>query len=199
MAFKAIKAARPKASVGPAFSMTAVEAASPSAADREAAERVHRWDNTWFLDDPFLKIFPYDQKIGGNVGPKTDMGWEVYPEGLYEIVMRITKDYHRPVIEVTANGCAYGDAPDSRGVVNDQRRIDYYRSYLTQLARAIKDGGFHAWSLLDNFEWAEGYTKPFGIVFTDYSTQKRTVKESGHWFAKAAEANALPMAAKAAA
>jgi beta-glucosidase len=257
MAFKAIKAARPKASVGTAFSMTAVEAASPSAADREAAERVHRWDNTWFLDpplkgsypevfigdtpkmlgvksgdmetvrapldfiginnyfrtiasagkpkpdDPFFKIFPYDQKIGGDVGPKTDMGWEVYPEGLYEIVMRITKDYNRPVIEVTENGCAYGDAPDSRGVVNDQRRIGYYRGYLTQLARAIKDGadvrGFHAWSLLDNFEWAEGYTKRFGIVFTDYSTQKRTVKESGHWFARVAEANALPAAAKAAA
>jgi beta-glucosidase len=153
--------------------------------------------------NPPQKLFPASIQFGGNVGPKTDMGWEVYPRGLYEILMRITKDYNRPVIEITENGCGYGDAPDARGIVNDQRRIDFYRSYLTELAHAIRDGadvrGYHAWSLMDNFEWAEGYTKRFGLVYVDYPTQKRTVKESGRWYAKAAKANALPVAAKGAA
>lgn len=155
------------------------------------------------LVNPLNKIFPVNMQLGGNVGPKTDIGWEVYPHGLYEIVMRITKDYKRPIIEITENGCAYGDAPDARGIDNDQRRIDFYRSYLTELQHSIRDGadvrGFHAWSLLDNFEWAEGYTKRFGIVYVDYPTQKRTIKESGHWYAKVAQENALPAAAKAAA
>ena len=90
------------------------------------------------------------------------MGWEVYPHGLYEIVMRITKDYKRP-IEITENGCAYGDAPGKNGVDTDTRRIAYYRGYFAELAQAIKEGadvrGYHAWSLLDNFEWAEGYSQ----------------------------------------
>jgi beta-glucosidase len=154
------------------------------------------------LLNPFSKLFPVDVHIGGNEGPKTDIGWEVYPKGLYEIVMRITKDYQKPVIEITENGCAYSDGPGPNGVVNDQRRIDYYRSYLTELARAIHDGanvrGYHAWSLLDNFEWAEGYSQRFGLTYVDYATQKRTIKESGRWYAKVAAANALPAAAAAA-
>jgi beta-glucosidase len=119
--------------------------------------------------------------------------------------MRIAKDYKKP-IEITENGCAYGDAPNKAGVVSDTRRTAYYRGYLRELAQAIKHGadvrGYHAWSLLDNFEWAEGYTKRFGIVYVDFKTQKRTVKESGKWYAKVAQANALPEAqgkAKAAA
>jgi beta-glucosidase len=149
--------------------------------------------------DPTAKIFPVDV-MGGNTGTKTDMGWEVYPHGLYEIVMRITKDYNRPVIEITENGCAYGDAPDKHGVDKDTRRIAFYRGYLGELAQAIKQGadvrGFHAWSLLDNFEWAEGYSKRFGLVYVDFRTQQRTVKTSGHWYAKVAGSNSLPAAAK---
>jgi beta-glucosidase len=145
--------------------------------------------------NPIAKIYPVDVKVGGNTGPKTEMGWEVYPRGLYEIVMRIAKDYDRP-IEITENGCAYGDAPGKDGVVHDARRIAFYHDYLTELARAIKDGadvrGYHAWSLLDNFEWAEGYSKRFGLTYVDFKTQKRTVKESGEWYAKVAQANALP-------
>ncbi|MHA4875100.1 family 1 glycosylhydrolase, partial [Enterococcus faecium] len=84
----------------------------------------------------------------------------------------------------------------------DQRRIDFYRAYLSELAHAIRDGadvrGYHAWSLLDNFEWAEGYSQRFGMVYVDFATQKRTVKESGRWYAKVAVANALPAAAGAA-
>jgi beta-glucosidase len=155
------------------------------------------------LLNPINKVMPAKLVIGGNLPQKTDMGWEIYPHGLYEIVMRITKDYKRPIIEITENGCSYKDGPDQRGVVNDQRRIDYYRSYLTELANAIRDGadvrGYHAWSLLDNFEWAEGYSQRFGLVYVDYPTQKRTIKDSARWYAKVARENALPAAAKAAA
>jgi beta-glucosidase len=113
--------------------------------------------------------------------------------------MRITKDYNRPVIEITENGCDYGYAPDARGAVIDKRRIDFYHSYLTELAHAIRDGadvrGYHAWSLMDNFEWSDGYTRRFGLVYVDYKTQKRTVKESGRWYAAVAKANTLPPSA----
>jgi beta-glucosidase len=251
MAYRVMKGVRPKSVVGTAFSMSPMQPATTSHADRVAAERAHLWQNVWFLDaalkgkypdafigvtpemfgvqagdmekvrtpldfiginnyfrmivkatrpgalnlSPISKIFPADVKLGGDTGAKTDMGWEVYPHGLYEIVMRISKDYKHP-IEITENGCAYGDAPGKNGAVNDTRRIAYYRSYLGELAQAIKHGadvrGYHAWSLLDNFEWAEGYTKRFGIVYVDFKTQKRMVKESGQWFSKVAQANALP-------
>ena len=79
---------------------------------------------------------------------------------------------------------------------SDQRRIEFYRGYLTELHKAIHDGanvrGYHAWSLLDNFEWAEGYSKRFGLVYVDYQTQKRTIKDSGRWYARVAATNALP-------
>ena len=149
--------------------------------------------------NPLRKIFPVEVQVGGNTGPKTEMGWEIYPHGLYDIVMRITRDYNRP-IEITENGCACGDPLDKSGVDNDTRRIAFYRSYLQELAMAIKAGadmrGYHAWSLLDNFEWAEGYSKRFGLVYVDFKTQQRTVKASGHWYAKIAEANALPAVAE---
>ena len=109
--------------------------------------------------------------------------------------MRITRDYNRPVIEITESGCAYNEAPDARGTVNDARRIAYHEQYLSELARAIREGanvlGYHVWSLLDNFEWAEGLSQRFGLIYVDYKTQKRTVKKSGEWYAKVAAANAL--------
>ena len=145
--------------------------------------------------NPLAKIYPVDVKVGGDTGPKTEMGWEVYPRGIYEIVMRLAKDYGRPM-EITENGCAYGDAPGKDGAVHDARRIAFYHDYLREVARAIKDGadvrGYHAWSLLDNFEWAEGFSKRFGLTYVDFKTQKRIVKESGEWYAKVAQANALP-------
>jgi beta-glucosidase len=145
---------------------------------------------------PFDKMFPVEIKTTPQYRPRTDLGWEVYPKGLYEIVMRITKDYGRPRIEITENGCAYSYGPGSNGLVADQRRIDYHRLYLTELARSIRDGAdvrsYHAWSLLDNFEWAEGYSQRFGLVHVDFATQKRTIKASGRWYAKAIATNAVP-------
>jgi beta-glucosidase len=112
------------------------------------------------------------------------------------MVMRITRDYNRPLLEITESGCAYNDVPGPTGTVNDTRRIAYHQQYLSELARAIRDGadvrGYHAWSLLDNFEWAEGFSQRFGLVHVDFKTQKRTMKTSGAWYAKVAAQNALP-------
>jgi beta-glucosidase len=137
-------------------------------------------------------IFPVKMD-GGHEGPKTDMGWEVWPKALYDMVARITRDYNRPAIEITESGCSYGDGPDASGVIRDSRRIDYHREYLAALGRAIGEGaevrGYHAWSLMDNFEWAEGFSQRFGLAYTDFKTEKRTLKDSGKWYAKVAAEN----------
>jgi beta-glucosidase len=133
----------------------------------------------------------------GSDGPLTDFGWEVWPWGMYDIVTQISREYNHPVIEITENGCGYGDAPYAAmsGHVPDVRRIAYYRDHLAELARAIKDGadvrGYHAWSLLDNFEWAEGYTQRFGLTYVDFRDQKRILKNSGLWYGKVAVSNRL--------
>ena len=142
-------------------------------------------------------LFPAKMSTGGGEqGPKTEIGWEVWPKALYDIVMRITREYNRPVIEITESGCAYNERPDATGVIHDPRRIEYHRQYLAGLAHAIADGadvrGYHAWSLIDNFEWAEGFSQRFGLAYVDFKTQKRTIKDSGRWYAKVAQLNAVP-------
>jgi beta-glucosidase len=131
--------------------------------------------------------------MGGGDGARTDFGWEVWPDALYDMLMRVTRDYDRPVLEITENGCSYADGPDTRGVVNDQRRIDFYRGYLAAVARAIEDGadvrGYHAWTLLDNFEWTEGFAQRFGLVYTDFPGADRTLKQSGVWYGRVAAEN----------
>lgn len=128
-------------------------------------------------------------------GPLTDFAWEVWPDGFYELLMRITREYNKPVLEVTENGCSYLDAPDEHGRVPDERRITFLRGYLAAMGRAMKDGadirGYHCWSLLDNFEWAEGYTQRFGLTYVDFRTQKRTIKDSGKWYGNLASAGVL--------
>ena len=137
-------------------------------------------------------LFPV-KLAGGQQGPKTDHGWEVWPQALYDIVTRISRDYNRPQIEITESGCAYNDGPDANGVIRDARRIAYHRGYLQALASAIADGadvrGYHAWSLMDNFEWAEGFSQRFGLAYVDFKTQQRTIKESGRWYAMVAAEN----------
>jgi beta-glucosidase len=132
---------------------------------------------------------------GGQQGPKTAFGWEVWPQALHDMIMRITRDYNRPAIEITESGCSYNDVPDRDGNVTDDFRLKYHRDYLTALGRAMASGadvrGYHAWSLLDNFEWAEGYSQRFGLAYVDFKTQKRTVKKSGKWYAKVAAGNKL--------
>jgi beta-glucosidase len=117
---------------------------------------------------------------------RTEMGWEVYPDSLYAMIKRIADDYPGKPIYVTENGCSYGDAPDEKGVVDDQRRIDYYRGYIGGVARAMAEGApvksYFAWTLMDNFEWTFGYSQRFGLVYVDHATQQRTIKNSGYWF-----------------
>jgi beta-glucosidase len=144
--------------------------------------------------DPTYGGMGFDSATGTD-GPLTENGWEVWPKGLYEIVTQIDKQYNRPVIEITENGCAYGDAPDVHDRVPDQRRIEFLKGHLRELSRAIADGanvrGYHAWSLMDNFEWADGYSQRFGMVYIDYRDQRRILKDSALWYSRAATANAV--------
>jgi len=247
-AFRAIKAVRPTARVGTAFSMSPCEPATDSDDDKLAAERAHAITNIWFLD-PALRgrypealtflpetamgikpgdmektrapldfiginlyyrtiasapgaieraahaqdwLFPVNMQSGAE-GPRTDIGWEVWPKSMYDMVMRITRDYNHPAIEITESGCAYNEGPDAAGAIHDPRRITYHHEYLAALAKSMADGAdvrsYHAWSLMDNFEWAEGFSQRFGLAYVDFKTQKRTIKDSGRWYAKVAAEN----------
>jgi beta-glucosidase len=114
------------------------------------------------------------------------MEWEVYPQGLEDILVRVTDDYSPQKIYVTENGSAWVDKPDDDGFVDDDQRAQYLESHVEACAGARRRGapvaGYFAWSLLDNFEWAYGYDKRFGLVRVDYDTQERTVKTSGQRF-----------------
>jgi beta-glucosidase len=121
--------------------------------------------------------------------PKTQMGWEIYPEGLHGFLTRMARDYVGDLpIHVTENGMANADEM-LNGTVNDQNREDFLFAHLQATRRAIADGanvkGFFYWSLLDNYEWAEGYEKRFGLVHVDFETLRRTPKASYHAFARA--------------
>ena len=134
-----------------------------------------------------------DLGLGGREVPRTDFGWEVWPDALYDMVKRVSADYPALPMEITENGCSYDDAPNDSGVICDDRRIEFYRGYLDALGRAIAEGadvrGYHAWSLLDNFEWSEGYDQRFGLTWVDFESGERTLKQSGHWYAEVAANN----------
>jgi beta-glucosidase len=126
----------------------------------------------------------------------TDMGWEVWPQGLEDLLRRLHRDYHPDRIYVTENGAAYGDGPNGDGRVHDLRRRDFLAGHLAALQRAIEAGvpvaGYYHWTLLDNFEWAHGFTKRFGLVHVDFATQHRTPKDSAQFYRAVAAANAVP-------
>ncbi|MBB5325736.1 beta-glucosidase [Anoxybacillus tepidamans] len=119
---------------------------------------------------------------------RTDIGWPVFPEGFYKVLTYITERYGNVPIYITENGACYNDEPDATGRVKDDRRIKYLKQHLTTLSRAIQSGvnikGYLTWSLLDNFEWAEGYSKRFGIVYVNYRTLERIKKDSFYWYKK---------------
>jgi beta-glucosidase len=116
----------------------------------------------------------------------TDMDWEVYPDGLHRLLVRVAEDYAPPAIYVTENGAAFGDVRGHDGRVHDPERTAYLEAYLSAVARAAADGapvkGYFVWSLLDNFEWGYGYSKRFGIVYIDYPTLERVPKDSFYWY-----------------
>lgn len=115
--------------------------------------------------------------------PMTDIGWEIYPKALTELLVSLHEKYQLPPVFITENGAAIDDKMIN-SEVHDQDRIDYYNSHLNAVNDAMEQGvtvsGYFAWSLMDNFEWAEGYSKRFGIVYVDYVTQQRVIKDSGN-------------------
>ena len=117
---------------------------------------------------------------------QTDMGWEVYPEGLFELFERLHRDYDFTSYFITENGAAYPDELDSGGRVKDIKRVSYFRRHLEQVALIIENGiplhGYFAWSLMDNFEWGYGLSKRFGLIYVDFETQERTPKLSYWWY-----------------
>jgi beta-glucosidase len=132
-------------------------------------------------------------------GPLTHAGLEVWPRGIYDLVTQISREYDHPIIELTECGCCYMDTPYEKegGRVPDARRVEFFKGILTELARAIADGAkvraFHAWSLMDNFEWTDGYSQRYGLTYVDYRDQKRTVKDSGLWYGRVAGSNRLTL------
>jgi beta-glucosidase len=127
----------------------------------------------------------------------TDMGWEVYPQGLTEILARVHREYGPAKVYVTENGASYGQGPDSLGRVADVKRIRFVRDHLLAARRAIDLGvplaGYFVWSLLDNFEWERGYTQRFGITWVDYETQRRIPKDCARWYSRIIADNAVPV------
>ena len=130
------------------------------------------------------------RKVDAHEGPLTDYGWEVWPHSLYELLMRISAEYKGTPMEITGDGCSYLDSPEEDGKVRDERRIQYLRGQLFELGRAMLHScnvrAYHHRSLLDSFEWAEGYTQRYGLTYVDFRTQKRTIKDSATWYAKLA-------------
>jgi beta-glucosidase len=129
-------------------------------------------------------------------GPQTDMGWPITPSGFTELLVGLKRDYSAlPPIWITENGCAYDDPFSADGEIHDARRISYLDQHLRAVHTAIESGvdirGYFQWSLLDNFEWALGYDKRFGIVHVDFDTQIRTPRQSAHWYAAVAASNEL--------
>ena len=146
---------------------------------------VNYYTRTVVADDPdSVVVETREVKPAGR--PYTEMGWEVYPEGLYEILTRVHRDYAPPCIYITENGAAFADQVDAEGRVHDAQRVGFLREYIAQAHCALEEGvplaGYFVWTLLDNFEWAYGYSKRFGIVYVDFATQERIVKDSGIWY-----------------
>jgi beta-glucosidase len=128
-------------------------------------------------------------------GPYTDMGWNIAPDGLEELLVSLSEQFPGQPLMITENGAAFPDRVDD-GRVHDPQRVDYLRRHFTAAHRALGRGvdlrGYLVWSLLDNFEWGYGYSKRFGIVWVDYQTQERIVKDSGWFVAELARAKRIP-------
>ncbi len=161
--------------------LTGVGAMGKFRSDADAASR--------FLD---LQSVP-----SGTSNVRTDIGWEIVPEGIAHLLHQVYARYDLPPVYITENGACYNDGPDANGKIEDENRLDYIARHLDVLADATDQGiplqGYFAWSLMDNFEWAEGYKMRFGIVHVDYDTQVRTVKRSGDWYRALATAHAAQL------
>ncbi|MFJ2274890.1 GH1 family beta-glucosidase [Streptomyces sp. NPDC087866] len=128
--------------------------------------------------------------------PTTAMNWSIDPNGLYSLLMDVTREHPGVPLMVTENGAAFDDYVSPEGRVQDPERIAYLHGHLDAVQRAVADGadvrGYFLWSLMDNFEWAYGYSKRFGAVYVDYASQRRIPKASAHWYADVIRRHALP-------
>ena len=126
---------------------------------------------------------------------RTEMGWGINPEAIFDLLVRVQRDCPGTDIIITENGASFRDMISSFGKVEDPLRINYLRTYLTQVHRAIEAGvrvkGYFVWALMDNFEWAHGFSQRFGLVYTEYSTQRRIIKDSGRWYSEAVRNNGI--------
>ena len=143
--------------------------------------------HAWYV--PFLKIWSAanlsaEKEFVKDGVQYTSMGWEVYPRGMYDVLMLIKNEYDNPLIYITENGAAYTDIVENSHV-HDPLRQKYLEQHTAEVAKAIRDGanvkGYFIWTLIDNFEWATGFSKRFGLVYVDYATQERIIKDSGYW------------------
>ncbi|MPZ28302.1 MAG: beta-glucosidase [Micromonosporaceae bacterium] len=138
--------------------------------------------------EPANPTYPGSEGIGfiPSPGPATEMGWAIEPAGLTGLLERLARDYPGVPILITENGAAFADRPDAGGRVADPRRIAYLDGHLRAVHAAIDRGadvrGYLVWTLMDNFEWAEGYRKRFGLIYVDYPTQRRVPKDSAWWY-----------------
>lgn len=245
-AFKAIKAVRPEALVGPVLNQTNPDVDDIFDADQmRAAKVLDANNNTFWMEALFSGKYPqeiwdlygehlrsvvqegdldlvahdwlginyyFNTRIGHRVakdhesrvrvidmftdlavegssnGALTDMGWQITPHGLADLLVRWTREYGErlPQLFITENGCAFDDEPGADGEVHDSRRIQYLNDHIKSVENALDRGanvgGYFQWSLMDNFEWAAGYSMRFGIVHVDYQTQKRTLKDSARFY-----------------
>lgn len=152
----------------------------------------------------FLGVNYYSRSVVGASGEvtavadseRTEMGWEIYPVGMTGILERLHREYAFATYIVTENGAAFRDEVDDQGRVIDPDRIRYLHKYLDAIRLAIESGvpveGNFVWSLLDNFEWAEGYSKRFGLIYVDFESQARIIKESGRWYRELVTTGRLP-------
>ncbi|AEM77895.1 GH1 family beta-glucosidase [Thermoanaerobacter wiegelii] len=128
-------------------------------------------------------------------GKRTEMGWEISPESLYDLLKRLDREYTKLPMYITENGAAFKDEVTEDGRVRDDERIEYIKEHLKAAAKFIEEGGnlkgYFVWSLMDNFEWAHGYSKRFGIVYVDFNTQKRILKDSALWYKEVIEKSAI--------
>ena len=141
-----------------------------------------------------IKNFPlFYEQVKPVESEYTDMEWEVYPKGIYELLTRISKDYNYPHIFITENGAAFKDTISPDGSINDDDRLNYLKDHFYEAYRSIEDGvkldGYYVWSLMDNFEWAYGYSKRFGLIYVDYNTLERKLKKSAKWYSEVIKNN----------
>ncbi len=191
---QAIRAASPEARIGIALSLAPIHAPTPEEAARYDEARNRRFLDPIVRDGSpldFLGVNYYSREVLGPLPAdveRTAFGWEVYPAGLTETLLRLHREYGPIELYVTENGAAYRDEVGPAGDVADEGRVSYLERHLAAAADAIEAGaplaGYFVWSLLDNFEWAKGYSMRFGIVRVDYETQRRTVKASGRRYAE---------------